>query len=82
MFDEIENLLSQNLKNSRISIGDLTGTGDHLDIQVISDEFVDLPLLQQHQKVMDILNKRFSEDLHAIRLKTLTFEKAKKKGLI
>ena len=81
MFESVINLISESIQDAKVEVTDLTGTKDHLGILVISDEFKELALLDQHQKIMDILKPRLASDIHAVKIKTMTWEKAKKKGL-
>ena len=81
LFSEVKELITTNLKDAKIIVSDLTGGGDHLGLLIVSDEFKGKMLLQQHRMVMDILTNKFKEDLHAVQLKTLTFEQAEKQGI-
>ena len=78
----VTDLIKSRLKDAKVQIVDLTGGGDHLGITVISDCFKEKALLEQHKMVMDILKEKLETDLHAVQLSTLTYEKAKNKGLL
>lgn len=80
-FLEVENIIRETLADAKVEINDLTGTQDHLGITIISDAFEGKGLLQQHRMVMDILKEKLKSELHAVQLKTLTFAKAKAKGM-
>jgi stress-induced morphogen len=82
-FVTVENLIKTQLKDAVVKVTDLTGSMDHLGIMIVSDDFVGKILIDQHQIVMDILSEKLkSNEIHAVQLKTLTFEKAKNKGLV
>lgn len=81
LFDEVQDLIKLQLKDAVVKVHDLTGGGDHLGLMIISDEFKGKMLLAQHRMVMDILKNKFKENLHAVQLKTLTFEQAQKQGI-
>lgn len=81
-FEQVQNLIKSNLNDAVVSVTDLTGTMDHLGITVISDDFQGKSLLDQHQMVMDILKEKLKEEIHAVQIKTMTYEKARKKGLM
>lgn len=49
--------------------------GQHLQALVISASFAGLPLVKQHQMVMNALKEAFDTHLHALQLKTFTPEK-------
>ena len=59
------------LGDAEVRVGDLTGTGDHLEIVVESGRFAGKPLLDQHRMVMDALKERLRDDLHAVKIRTV-----------
>lgn len=82
-FTQVEDLIKLQLSDAVVKVTDLTGSMDHLGIMIVSDAFVGKILIDQHQIVMDILSEKLkSNEIHAVQLKTLTFEKAKNKGLV
>jgi len=81
-FDSVKNLIKENLPDAFIEVEDMTGTRDHLAITVYSDQFKGKMLIEQHQVLMDILKEKLKQEIHAVKLKTLTIEKAREKGLI
>ena len=82
LFTEVEQLIKAKIQDAEIRVNDLTGTRDHLGLLVISDEFEGKGLLDQHQMIMDILKEKFAENLHAVQIKTMTFQKAKDRNLL
>ncbi len=70
-FNHIEKLITTHLPDAEVLIHDMTGTRDHLDIMVTSQAFQGKPLIQQHRMIMDILKIEFSNQLHAVKLKTM-----------
>lgn len=73
--EEVKQLIESNLAGSHVEVGDMTGTLDHLEILVVSDEFKGKMLIDQHQIVMDILRESLKEKIHAVKIKTMTKEK-------
>jgi stress-induced morphogen len=73
--DEVKSLLESGIQNSYVEVGDLTGTMDHLEILVVSDEFKGKMRIDQHQMVMDVLKESLKEKVHAVKIKTITKEK-------
>lgn len=71
----VENLIKQHLPDAHVSVSDMTGTLDHLDIFVASDAFKGKMLIDQHQMVMDILKEDLKDRIHAVQIKTQTLEK-------
>ena len=76
-FDFIKKLIQDKIEDAHIRVSDMRGTGDHLELLVVSDHFRGKSLLDQHRIIMDILNEELKGDLHAVQIKTLTYEKAK-----
>lgn len=71
----VKDLIQSNLKDSVVKVSDMTGTLDHLDILVVSDEFKGKMIFEQHQMVMNILKDCLKEKIHAVKIKTLTKDK-------
>ena len=67
----IDRLVREALGDAEVRVDDLTGTGDHLEVVVVSGRFRGKPLLEQHRMVMDALRERLRDDLHAVKIKTL-----------
>ncbi len=71
----IKELLESHFKDSVVKVGDLTGTDDHLDLFIATDEFQGKMLIDQHQMVMDILKEPLKTNVHAVKIKTMTLKK-------
>jgi len=70
---KITQILEASFPEAQVNVGPMRGASDdHLEIKVSSTIFEGLGLLEQHQKVMDVLKKEFNQDLHAVRIKTST----------
>jgi stress-induced morphogen len=70
--DDVKNLIQNNLNDAEVFVSDMTGTLDHLAIFVATDDFEGLSLIEQHQKIMDILREDLKEKIHAVKIKTMT----------
>ncbi len=75
MIDTIPNLIREKIPDAKVEIQDVTGTDNHFSLLVVSDSFSGKPLIKQHQLVMDILKNALKQQIHAVQIKTLTFEK-------
>tara|TARA_B100001971_G_scaffold215182_1_gene259155 strand:+ start:102769 stop:103011 length:243 start_codon:yes stop_codon:yes gene_type:complete len=73
--EHVKKLIESKLQDSVVQVSDLTGTMDHLDIRVYSDEFKGKILIDQHQMVMDILKEDLKSLIHAVKIKTMTKDK-------
>lgn len=59
------------IPDAQVSVEDLTGGGDHLQVSVTSQAFSGLNRIRQHQMVYGALQKELaSEAIHALALKT------------
>jgi len=80
-FENVKDIIKAGLSDAYVEVQDMTGTADHLDMLIISDQFEGLRLIQQHQLVMNLLKDSLKTDIHAVQLKTMTFETAKTRGI-
>ncbi len=61
------------LPDAKVTIDVLNGTGDHLQVNVVSNAFEGLSLIKQHQLVYEALKDELaSEAIHALALNTST----------
>lgn len=72
-----KNLISKGFPDATVNVSDLRGDSNHLQIRVVSDAFIGVTLIKQHQMIMDLLKESLKSELHAVILKTLTYEKAR-----
>ena len=80
-FENVKKLITAGLTDAYVAVEDMTGTRDHLDILIVSDQFAGLMLIKQHQLVMDLLADSLKNEIHAVQLKTMTYETAQKRGI-
>lgn len=71
----VASLIKAQLTDAKVSVSDMTGTEDHLEITIASDAFKGKLLLQQHRMIMDILKEPLSGPVHAVKLNTMTLDK-------
>ena len=71
-FEKIKLLITSKIKDADVEITDLTGTRDHLGLVVSSNQFKGKMLIEQHRMVMDILKESLKEEIHAVKIKTVT----------
>ena len=67
---EVEKLIRVKLPDAKVEVSDMTGTGDHFEIEIISKVFSGKTLIEQHQMVYTILGDEMDKRIHAVRLKT------------
>ena len=81
--EDLADLVKYHIEDAHIQVSDLvTGKQAHHGITVVSDVFVGKSLLDQHRMVMDILKEKLKREIHAIKIKTLTYASARQKGLL
>lgn len=80
-FQNVVTLIKNGLPDAHVMVMDMTGTRDHLDILIVSDQFKGKMLIQQHQMVMNLLKESLKEEIHAVQLKTMDFATAAKRGI-
>lgn len=72
----IEEKILEQIPDALVIISDPNQDQMHLEAIVVTDQFKDLTLVMQHRKVMNILKESFNtNDLHALKLATYTFDK-------
>ncbi len=69
--EEVSAAIQRQLPDAVVTVEDLSGGGDHLQVNVVSNSFVGLSLIRQHQLVYEALKKELaSEAIHALALNT------------
>tara|TARA_B100000902_G_C26987963_1_gene753563 strand:- start:530 stop:769 length:240 start_codon:yes stop_codon:yes gene_type:complete len=69
--DNIKALIQDNFPDATI---DFIGDECSLELLVISDNFIDVSMIQRHRMVLDLFTESFkSGELHALSLKTKTY---------
>jgi stress-induced morphogen len=69
--DQIKAAISGAIPDAAVEIEDLTGGGDHLQVNVVSSAFNGLTRIQQHQLVYGALKQELASDaIHALALQT------------
>ena len=72
-FDQVGAAIQRALPDAQVTIEDLSGGGDHLQVKVVSKAFAGLSLIRQHQLVYGALKDELaSEAIHALALNTST----------
>jgi len=78
---EIESMIRQKFPDAQVALRDLTGTGDHWQVNVVSKSFEDKPMLEQHRMVKAVFEADIASGaVHAFSLKTYTPEEWQKKS--
>jgi len=86
--ERIKSLLESNLNIHSISIDDLSNKhknhnhdgGGHYKINLISDDFENISLLDRHKKIYIILKDMIKKEIHAVSLNLSTVKEHSKKS--
>ena len=72
-FQEVGAAIRRAIPDANVTVEDLSGGGDHLQVNVVSSAFAGLSLIRQHQLVYGALKDELkSEAIHALALNTDT----------
>ena len=69
---QLETYITQNLACDYIKV--LGDDGTHFEAVIVSPEFADKSMVQQHQRVYAALGDRMKAEIHALSMRTLTPE--------
>ncbi len=71
--EDVCNAIRGSIPDAIVTVEDMSGGGDHLQVKVVSKAFEGLSLIQQHQLVYQALRDDLaSEAIHALALTTST----------
>ncbi len=71
--DQVGAAIKRVLPDAKVLVEDLSGSGDHLQVNVVSNGFAGLSRIRQHQLVYGALKDELaSEAIHALALNTST----------
>jgi stress-induced morphogen len=69
--EEIAQLIKQSIPDAEVKVEDMTGTGDHFEILVVSSAFKGKMLIDQHRLVQQALKEAMEDGrIHAVHIKT------------
>jgi stress-induced morphogen len=72
---QVKATIEAGIPNAIVQIADLTGTQDHYQAVVVSEQFIGKSLVQQHQLVNGAVKEALASGaIHALALKTYTPE--------
>jgi len=77
--EEIKEKLKINFPKDKIEVFDSRGTGDHFSIIVISDEFLNVSLIDRHRRIYSIFEDEITNEIHAMQIQTFTYNEWKNK---
>ena len=69
--EQIKQMIERGLAGARVSV---SGDGQHFEAIVVSEAFVNMTMVQQHQLVYQTLGDKMRGEIHALSLRTYTPE--------
>lgn len=67
---ELESRLLEHFPDAQVQARDLTGGGDHWQVDISAKEFTGKSLVEQHQMVYKALGAWMKKEIHALALNT------------
>ena len=67
---QVKKMLLEAFPDAQVNVQDMTGTGDHFEISVVSKSFAGKSLVQQHRLVHKALESEMDRGIHAVQIKT------------
>lgn len=77
--ERVREIVLSALPGSQVKVEDMTGTGDHFEIEVVSPRFEGLALIERHRLLHRALEGPMEGDVHAVKFKTHTPQEAEKR---
>ena len=77
--EEIKEKLKINFPKDKVEVFDSRGTGDHFSIIVISNDFINISLVDRHRMIYSIFEKEITTEIHAMQIQTYTYDEWKNK---
>ena len=71
----IEQTLRKDFPDAELTVNDLTGSGDHWRVNIRSQKFAGLSLIDQHKLVYQSLDQYLPQEIHALQLMTDVLDK-------
>lgn len=69
--EEVRKMVIKQIPGAEVTVSDMTGTGDHFDIQVTAKDFAGKAPIEQHRMVFAALEGEMDRRIHAVQLKTI-----------
>ena len=82
---EIEQIITTRITDAlapaQVQLRDMTGTRDHWEAVIVSEQFAGLRLIKRQQRVYQALGELMQGAVHAFTMQTLTPDEATAKGI-
>jgi stress-induced morphogen len=72
--EAIHGLILKALPDAKIQVKDLTGGGDHFEVEVVSSAFKGKTMIDQHRMNYAAIGDAMDGPIHALKIKTLAYD--------
>jgi acid stress-induced BolA-like protein IbaG/YrbA len=70
--EQIKTTLESKFTQAQVAVDDLTGTSDHFQVTIVSDDFEGVSPVERHRKVYAALGSDVGGAIHALAIKAYT----------
>lgn len=77
--EKIQAAVKKAISGAAVEVRDMTGTGDHFEVVVVSSAFEGKRPVERHRMVYAAIGAAVGNEIHALALQTLTPGEAQKK---
>jgi len=70
--EAVRELIMKSFPGGEVSVGDMTGTSDHFEVEVVSELFEGKSRIEQHKLVHASVGLHLGNAIHALKIKTRT----------
>jgi len=70
--EQMETRLKERYPDCLVAVIDLTGTSDHFEVRIQSQELTPMTRIQKHKSIMDVFKSELATgEVHALTIKTI-----------
>ena len=70
--EDVKKILINKFNKDFIQVIDINASGNHFNLLIISDIFVNMALLNRHKLIYKLFTKELGHEIHALQIKTYT----------
>ena len=78
--EDLRALVVQSFPDAEVHLNSPMGDNNHFQLMVVSDQFQEMTMVEQHQMVYKAIGNAMDEAVHALSIKTLTPAQWEKAG--
>ena len=70
--EDVKKILINKFNKDFIQVIDINESGNHFNLLIISDIFINMALLNRHKLIYKLFTKELGNEIHALQIKTYT----------